>query len=111
LQAVRGHRYADPLDAPGESDLTAHVDFSALARRAAGEGVAVHGPLAQGEFLLKLGLRERAARLAAGADAATRAALDSAVERLSGRAAMGELFKVLALTRKGLGPPPFEDAC
>jgi SAM-dependent MidA family methyltransferase len=110
LQAVRGHGYADPLEAPGEADLTAHVDFSALARCAASEGAAAHGPITQREFLLKLGLKERAARLASGADDATRTTLEAAVQRLSGPAGMGELFKVLALTWRGVEPPPFEDS-
>ncbi len=110
LQAVRGHRFADPLAAPGASDLTAHVDFAALARSAAAEGAAVHGPMPQGEFLMALGLLARAERLSANSDAAGRAALDAAVERLAGPAAMGNLFKAFALTRPGVAPPPFPAA-
>jgi SAM-dependent MidA family methyltransferase len=100
LQAVRGHRFADPLEAPGEVDLTAHVDFSALARAARAEGVAVHGPIPQGDFLTSLGLLARAEKLAASAGERGSATLDAAVERLAGSAAMGTLFKVLALTRQ-----------
>jgi SAM-dependent MidA family methyltransferase len=107
LQAVRGHAYADPLDAPGEADLTAHVDFAALARRARAEGAAVHGPITQGEFLLKLGLLERAGSLGADADEAARASLRAAVERLAGPGEMGTLFKAIAITRPGVTPPPF----
>jgi SAM-dependent MidA family methyltransferase len=107
LQAVKGHRYADPLEAPGEADLTAHVDFAALASRARTEGAAAHGPLTQGEFLLKLGLLERAARLGATADAAARESLRAAVDRLAKPDQMGALFKVLAITRPGLEPLPF----
>jgi SAM-dependent MidA family methyltransferase len=107
LQAVRGHAYADPLASPGEADLTAHVDFSALARSARAEGAAVHGPIAQRDFLLSLGLVERAGRLGAEADEPTRGALRAAVERLAGVDQMGTLFKVLAVTRPGILPPPF----
>ena len=65
LQAVRDHRYDDPLAAPGEADLTAHVDFGGL-RRAAVEAGAVARPLAsQGAFLTAMGLNERVARLTA----------------------------------------------
>ena len=46
LQAVRGHKFVDPLADPGEADLTAHVNFTALARAAKGAGAAVHGPVA-----------------------------------------------------------------
>jgi SAM-dependent MidA family methyltransferase len=107
LQAIKNHAYADPLDMPGEADLTAHVDFAALARRARTEGAAAHGPITQSEFLLKLGLLERAGRLGATADAATRESLRAAVDRLAGPDRMGTLFKVLAITRPGLVPLPF----
>lgn len=110
LQAVRGHRFADPLEAPGEADLTAHVDFAALARHAAAESAAVHGPMPQGDFLLALGLLERAGRLGAEADEATRGSLRAAVDRLAGEDEMGRLFKVLAITQPGIRPPPFGDA-
>jgi NADH dehydrogenase [ubiquinone] 1 alpha subcomplex assembly factor 7 len=67
----------------------------------------VHGPITQREFLVKLGLLERAERLGATADAPTRETLRAAVERLAGEAAMGTLFKVLAITRPGVEPSPF----
>lgn len=109
LQAVRRHAFADPLARPGEADITAHVDFSALARTAKAAGAAVHGPMPQGDFLLKVGLLERAGQLGAAADEATRASLQAAVERLAGPKAMGQLFKVLAITRPGIRPPPFPE--
>jgi NADH dehydrogenase [ubiquinone] 1 alpha subcomplex assembly factor 7 len=105
LQAMRGHAFADPLAAPGEADLTAHVDFTALA--AAARVAAVHGPIAQRDFLLPLGLLQRASRLGANADMATRDSLAAAVDRLAGTDQMGTLFKVLAITRPGVHPPPF----
>jgi NADH dehydrogenase [ubiquinone] 1 alpha subcomplex assembly factor 7 len=108
LQAVRGHAFADPLEAPGEADLTAHVDFGALARAAKAEGAQVHGPIAQREFLVSLGLLERAGKLGAGADRATRDMLRAAVERLAGPDQMGTLFKVMAITPLGILPPPFD---
>jgi len=110
LQAVKNHAFADPLAEPGEADLTAHVDFAALARSAQKAGAAVHGPMDQGAFLLAMGLLERAGRLGAGKDAQTRNAIAKAVERLAGRDAMGTLFKVLAVTPAGLDLPPFDKA-
>jgi len=107
LQAVRGHAYADPLARPGQADLSAHVDFAALGRSARSEGAAVHGPMTQGAFLLSLGLLERAGRLGADSDGATRDGLLAATQRLAGQAGMGMLFKALAVTRPGLEPPPF----
>src|SRR5262249_48091022 len=62
LQALSHHAYADPLAEPGKADLTSHVDFSALAEVAKGHGLDAH-LLPQGEFLLRMGLLERAGQL------------------------------------------------
>jgi SAM-dependent MidA family methyltransferase len=93
FQAVKAHAYADPLADPGEADLTAHVDFGALAEAARQAGVTVQGPVGQGEFLLSLGIAERAAKLG------TEEAL-GALHRLTAPEQMGTLFKVLALTKE-----------
>ena len=108
LQALSGHRFADPLAAPGEADLTHHVDFAALARAAQAEDATLHGPVDQRDFLLALGLCERAARLKANADARQAAAIDAACERLTdaSRDGMGNLFKVLAVSGPNLGSLP-----
>ncbi|MGO1081382.1 SAM-dependent methyltransferase, partial [Inquilinus sp. CA228] len=102
FQAMRRHAFADPLEAPGEADLTAHVDFQALAQAAA--GATSYGPVTQGAFLEALGLRARAAQLQT-ASPARAAEIDAAVERLAGPEQMGTLFKALALTAPGLGAP------
>jgi NADH dehydrogenase [ubiquinone] 1 alpha subcomplex assembly factor 7 len=108
LQAVAGHRFADPLAAPGEADLTHHVDFAALARAASSCRARVHGPVDQGDFLSDLGLRARAERLKARATAIQAAEIDRAVDRLTepGPRGMGSLFKVLAVSGPALGPLP-----
>ena len=94
LQAVRGHRFADVLAEPGEQDLTAHVDFEALARAAAHVGVT--RVLGQGEWLLRLGIEARAAALARSQ--ANRAEdIAAAVQRLTEADQMGKLFKVIAV--------------
>jgi NADH dehydrogenase [ubiquinone] 1 alpha subcomplex assembly factor 7 len=111
LQAVRGHRYADILAAPGEADLTAHVDFAAFAQAARAAGAMVHGPLTQGRFLRALGIEARAEALRDKASPDQAAAVDSATRRLIHPAEMGTLFKVLALSRAAPAPPPgFESA-
>lgn len=107
LQAVRDHRYADPLACPGDADLTAHVDFAALEAACEGTGATCHGPMSQGEFLLNLGLLERAGRLGHLKDAATQQSIRDAVERLAGPEQMGSLFKVLAITGGNIGVLPF----
>jgi NADH dehydrogenase [ubiquinone] 1 alpha subcomplex assembly factor 7 len=96
FQAMKNGAYVDPLADPGEADLTAHVDFEALAV-AAGEGEA-RTPIvpAQGEFLEALGIRARADRLKR--DNPERIAeIDSAVDRLTNPKEMGTLFKALAI--------------
>ena len=109
LQAMREGRAADPF-APGPADLTAHVDFAALAAAARAAGAAAFGPLPQGVFLHRIGLPTRAAMLAA-ADGPRGARHLAAAARLTAPEAMGRLFKALALASPGLPPPPgFEPA-
>jgi len=103
LQAVRRHRPAAVLDAPGTADLTAHVDFAAFADASA--GARVWGPVTQGAFLLALGLEARTEALVANATPAKASALRSGSRRLADPAAMGRLFKVLALTHPDAPPP------
>ena len=102
FQAVRAHAPVDPLARPGEADLTALVNFEALARAARRAGAAVQGPIEQGSFLLALGLAERAGRLGSDKDRHQREAITADVHRLVSAEEMGTLFKVLAITRPGL---------
>jgi SAM-dependent MidA family methyltransferase len=104
VQAVRGHARVDPLAAPGESDLTAHVRFRALAEAARPARAA--GPVAQGVFLERLGITARAQALARGRDDATAAAVAAAHRRLTHPEEMGNLFKVMALTSQDAPMPP-----
>ncbi|HEX2216357.1 MAG TPA: SAM-dependent methyltransferase, partial [Xanthobacteraceae bacterium] len=108
LQAVRGHRFADPLAAPGEADLTAHVDFGALKRAAHRHSIATQGPLAQGEFLRRLGIEARADTLRRAATPAQAANIDAALARLTGEGAgqMGALFEAMAFAPPNFGPLP-----
>ena len=99
LQAVRGHRFADPLEAPGEQDLTAHVDFAALAAAAQSCGASVSRVASQGTWLETLGIGARAMALAAKNPADTES-IAAARRRLCDEGEMGRLFKVMALTGK-----------
>ena len=102
LQAVRRHEKVDPLAYPGDSDLTAHVDFAALRAAAESACARVHGPVSQAAFLSALGLGMRAEALmtqaAARGDDAARDAIAGAVHRLTAPTEMGALFKAMALT-------------
>jgi NADH dehydrogenase [ubiquinone] 1 alpha subcomplex assembly factor 7 len=99
LQAVAGHAFVDPLERPGEADLTAHVDFAALVRVAEANGAGADLMATQADFLEALGIEARAEALKARATAAQRADIDAAVARLTDRSTkgMGVLFKVLAV--------------
>jgi len=95
LQAVRNHGFADPFADPGERDLTAHVDFTALAKEGRAAGLKVFGPVGQGEWLNGLGLAARAASLAKAAPHRAHE-ITAARDRLSKPAEMGQVFRVLA---------------
>ena len=100
FQAVRGHRFADPLVTPGEQDLTAHVDFAALARAATTGGAQASRATSQGTWLETLGIGARAMALAAKNPADTES-IAAARRRLCDEGEMGRLFKVMALTGTG----------
>ncbi len=106
LQAVRQHAFQPVLERPGEADLTAHVDFEALAKAAGSAGAATHGPVPQGLFLARLGIRERAEALQAGASPAQARDVKAALGRLIDPRQMGTLFKALAITAPALPTPP-----
>jgi len=108
LQSLRDHEKVDPLAFPGESDLTAHVDFRTLAEAAT--GVARSGLIPQGVFLERLGITQRAQDLATKLEGAARDAHIAAHRRLTHPAEMGSLFKGLALYPLGRPAPPGFDA-
>ncbi len=113
LQAIRAHQFVDPLAEPGLADLTTHVDFSALSRAAHSVHAEVHGPVTQGDFLLDIGMVERAEALRARASSEQKTQIDAALGRLTdmSETGMGAMFKVLAVTRRGVGGlPGFERA-
>ena len=96
LQAVKAHQFADPLADPGEQDLTAHVDFEAVADSARSAGTSVTPLATQGDWLKRLGIAQRAESLTrANPDRADDIA--SALHRLTDPATMGDLFKVIAI--------------
>ena len=101
LQAVGGHRFVDALETPGEDDLSAHVDFMALAQAGKRGGAAVFGPVTQGALLASIGITERAEQLMK-AHPESAADLLAATERLIGAQQMGTLFKALAFAPPGV---------
>lgn len=106
FQAVRAHRPVDPFAEPGRADLTAHVDFEALARAALIAGCAASQLTNQGVFLERLGITPRAQGLAKGLSGSTLDAHIAAHRRLTHPDEMGSLFKVLGLYPSSESPPP-----
>ena len=105
LQAVAGHKPTSLLDAPGEADVSAGVDFSALAGVARTQSVSTYGPVGQGEFLVDLGIVERADTLKRAKARSSASSVDLDLNRLIASEEMGELFKALAILPASAAPP------
>ncbi len=117
VQALRRHLAVDPLTEPGECDITAHVDFASLMRAANSSGAAAFGPLTQADFLIRLGIEQRAKALRANGNPIQAANVEQELNRLTstkpevgagGRMSpgMGELFKVIAIQPSDAPLPP-----
>ena len=98
FQAVSQHKYTDPLNDPGKVDLTSHVDFAPFSPIASNAGCRPMPIMEQGEFLLKLGLLERAGALGAEKSHEEQKRITGEAERLALPEEMGELFKVFAIS-------------
>ncbi len=102
FQALRNHQFSDPLRDPGLADVTAHVDFASLSHLAQELELTVAGPVTQREFLVALGVRERAAQLLQGQQNMIAAGqFMTGLQRLIEPDQMGSLFKVMALVGGG----------
>ncbi|MGO1118729.1 class I SAM-dependent methyltransferase [Rhodovibrionaceae bacterium A322] len=100
LQALKAHKFHPVLEDPGTADITAHVNFQALAQAAAAGGARPLPPVTQGDLLRHLGIEQRAQQLKAQANARQSTDIDQALDRLTKDTEMGQLFKALALTTK-----------
>lgn len=117
LRGIRAHQQVSPFSSPGLVDLSADVDFTALAEAATGasEGVEVHGPVEQGFWLENVGIRERLQMLCRGIDKKigptsdekdnkrkqAQKAVDRLVER--GGGGMGRIYKAMAIIPENSG--------
>lgn len=99
----RHHAHAHPLVLAGLQDITAHVDFTAIADAALDGGLEVLGYTSQARFLMNAGLTELLTRLDPS-DAQAYSRIVGPVQRLLSEAEMGELFKVMAIGR-GIDAP------
>ena len=117
LRGIRRHQLVSPFAEPGLTDLSADVDFEAIAEAAtlASDGVEVHGPVDQADFLLSMGIRERAQALAKTVAAkendgekpkpSVAADIERAWQRLVDRGpnGMGKVYKALAILPENSG--------
>lgn len=104
FQAVARHAFANPLKNAGLADVTAHVDFQALARAAEDVGARAHGPVEQGAFLNRLGIENRAQALMKNATEDGQKLITAGLARLTGPSpeGMGSLFKVLGVSHPSI---------
>lgn len=107
LQAIRKHRFDDIFAHPGEADITSHVDFLSLQEIASKSGLNT-ATQTQGEFLLNMGLLDRAGQLGRGKTPAQQQQLQADVERLAAPDQMGDLFKVLSISSSSFSPLPYD---
>ncbi len=108
FQAIKSHKYTDPLKEPGHADLTAHVDFGDLAKRATKAGLKAYDTT-QGQFLMSLGLAQRTQQILQTAKPDEAKMITTGAQRLVDPNQMGQLFKVMVLTSPDFPvPPPFE---
>lgn len=106
FQALRAHQAVDPFAAPGRADLTAHVDFEALAQAFTAAGATATGMTAQGTFLERLGIGARARALAQVMNDDARQVHFAAYRRLTLPQEMGQLFNAIACHPIGCATPP-----
>ncbi|MCF4099062.1 class I SAM-dependent methyltransferase [Maritalea mediterranea] len=107
LQALEKHKMVDPLDHPGEADITAHVDFEALTEKLDRERLNICPLITQGQFLKAMGIEMRAKAIIDHIPDAKQK-VENDLDRLIGAQQMGELFKVQAIGSKNMVPYPFE---
>ncbi|PHH61056.1 hypothetical protein CDD81_824 [Ophiocordyceps australis] len=107
LRGIRSHRSVHPLSSPGLVDLSADVDFTSIAENStlASDGVEVHGPVLQADFLELMGIRERAAMLTKKLDKSKAQDFEKAWKRLVDRGpnGMGKVYKALAIIPENQG--------
>ena len=104
LQAVKDHKYIDPLSNPGKSDLSSKVNFSILTKVAKELNAKVHGPIKQKVLLKNLGIELRCEQLIQNNPSKKKSIIND-YNRLTGNNAMGDLFEAIAITPQNLFKP------
>ena len=105
LQGVADQKHVSPFHRPGETDLSAQVDFQSFTEACQAAELTVDGLLPQGELLGRLGIIERASRLMA-ANPAKAGAIEAGVARLLAPNGMGSRFLALGVRSANVAPLP-----
>ena len=105
FQAIQRHEFVNPLEQPGQADLTAHVDFSMIELVASQSYLSTYGPVSQCDFLGALGIQTRAQNLSNQVDDKQKKQIEQDLKRLIDRDHMGELFKVMAFANQAFPKP------
>lgn len=110
LRGIKSHKIVSPFQDPGTVDLSVDVDFAGIAAEAGNfDGVQVHGPVEQGEWLHKLGIGARATVLARNAKTEEgKKRIEGDYRRLVESGGMGKTYKVMAITTDPRSPVGFE---
>lgn len=101
FQAVKDHQYINVLEAVGQADLTAHIDFDPLSKIGESAGL-IAKTTTQGAFLLEMEILQRAGQLGASMDVEQQKNIQNDVERLAAPEKMGNLFKAMTFAAKGI---------
>ena len=96
---IQHRAHDDPFFAPGLQDITAHVDFTAMAQAAREDGLELLGYTSQARFLMNAGIADVLGQVARGLTPQALAMTNQAIQKLMSEAEMGELFKVIAVGR------------
>ncbi len=105
FQAIKSHKYVNPLENPGTSDLTSHVRFAQLSKLAQQGGCKVSATTSQGRFLERLGIEARAMILSRNADESQKQKIAADLRRLVSSEEMGTLFKAFSFHAQESEPP------
>ncbi len=100
----RHNAHGDPFFYPGLQDITSHINFTGIAEAGTAKGMEIAGYCNQGSFLLSLGLLDIFEQECTNSESrVSEMSLSQQVKKLTLPHEMGELFKVMALTRNNAG--------
>jgi NADH dehydrogenase [ubiquinone] 1 alpha subcomplex assembly factor 7 len=102
LQAMSKHKFTSIFNNPGNDDITSYVNFHSFSEVCKDLDVSYYGPMEMGEFLLKLGINERAQSLIKNNPKLDPDIILKQLHKLIDKEEMGSIFKVIAITSSNI---------